>query len=122
MTRVEFSISKSIDRPLSWLAFGLLLETMIFYLHVYLQIAPYYPRAYDQLTYMLATTRILDDFSEHGFVAVVRPFFSPMPTGIIFPLQGALVQLALGTSRAALLSTNLIYFLIAQLCVFFTAR
>jgi hypothetical protein len=122
VARLEFGISKSIDRSLSWLAFGLLLETMIFYLHVYLQIAPYYPRVYDQLTYMLATTRILDDFSERGFVALVRPFFSPMSTGIIFPLQGALVQLALGTSRAALLSTNLIYFIIAQLCVFLTAR
>jgi hypothetical protein len=45
-----------------------------------------------------------------------------MSTGIIYPLQGALLQMALGTSRAALLTTNLIYFLIAQLCVFFTAR
>jgi hypothetical protein len=115
-------MSGPINRPLPWLALGLVLEAVIFYVHVQLQVAPYYPQVYDQLTYMWATTEILDNLSRHGLDALIQPFHQPMPTGITYPLQGALAQLVLGPSRAALLTVNLIYFLAAQFCVFLTVR
>jgi hypothetical protein len=115
-------MSGPVDRPLAWLAFGLVLETIIFYVHVHLQVAPYYPQVFDQLTYMSAATEVLDNLSRHGLTALIQPFLSPMPTGITYPLQGALAQLVLGPSRAALLTVNLIYFLAVQLCVFLTVR
>ena len=119
---MPFSISGPVDRPFLWLASALLLEAIIFYVHVNLQIAPHYPQAFDQLSYMGATTQFLDDLSEHGLAALIQPFLSPMPHGITYPLQGALAQLVLGPSRAALLTVNLIYFLAAQVSVFFTVR
>jgi hypothetical protein len=115
-------MSGPIDRPLIWLAFGLVLEAVVFYVHVQLQVAPYYPQVYDQLTYMWATTEILDNLSRHGLEALIQPFRSPMPTGITYPLQGALAQLVLGPGRAALLTVNLLYFLAAQFCLFLTVR
>ncbi len=115
-------MSGPVDRPLLWLAFGLVLEAIIFYIHVYLQVAPHYPQVYDQLTYMWATIQVLDNLSQHGLTALIQPFLSPMPTGITYPLQGALAQLVLGPSRAALLTVNLIYFLAVQLCLFLTVR
>jgi hypothetical protein len=114
--------SGPLDRPLPWLALTLLLEAIIFYVHVHLQIAPYYPQVFDQLTYMWATTQVLDNLAQHGLAALIPSFVSPMPTGITYPLQGALAQLALGPSRAALLTVNLVYFLAAQLCFFLTIR
>jgi hypothetical protein len=119
---LSLSMSGPVDRPLAWLAIGLVLEAIIFYVHVHLQVAPYYPQVFDQLTYMSATTRLLDNFSRHGFAALIQPFLSPMATGITYPLQGALAQLVLGPSRSALLTVNLIYFLAVQLCLFLTVR
>jgi MFS family permease len=115
-------MSGPIDRPLPWLALALVLEAVIFYVHVQLQVAPYYPQVYDQLTYMWVTTEILDNLSRHGFDALIQPFRQPMPTGITYPLQGALAQLVLGPGRAALLTVNLLYFLAAQFWVFLTVR
>jgi hypothetical protein len=119
---LSLSISGPIDRPLPWLALALVLEAVVFYVHVQLQVAPYYPQVYDQLTYMWVTTEILDNLSRHGLVALIQPFHQPMPTGITYPLQGALAQLVLGPSRAALLTVNLVYFLAAQFCLFLTVR
>lgn len=119
---MSLSISGPVDRPFAWLAFGLALEAIIFYVHVHLQVAPYYPQVFDQLTYMSATTQLLDNFSRHGLAALIQPFLSPMATGITYPLQGALAQLVLGPSRGALLTVNLIYFLAVQLCLFLTVR
>ena len=93
-----------------------------FLCYVHLQVAPYYPQVFDQLSYMSATTQLLDNFSRRGLAALIQPFLSPMPTGITYPLQGALAQLVLGPSRAALLTVNLIYFLAVQLCLFLTVR
>jgi hypothetical protein len=115
-------MSGPVDRPFAWLASGLVLEAIIFYVHVHLQVAPYYPQVFDQLAYMSATTQVLDNLSHHGLAALIQPFLSPMPTGITYPLQGALAQLVLGPGRAALLTVNLVYFLAVQLCVFLTVR
>jgi hypothetical protein len=111
-----------IDRPAPWLAVAFVLEAVAFYIHVQLRVAPYYPQAYDQLTYLSATFNFLDDLSQRGLAAFEQVFFSPLPTGITYPLQGAFAVLALGPSRAALLTPNLIYFLVAQWVMFLTVR
>jgi hypothetical protein len=98
------------------------LEAVVFYIHVQLRVAPYYPQAYDQLTYLSATFNFLDDLSQRGLAAFEQVFVSPLPTGITYPLQGAFAVLAFGPSRAALLTPNLIYFLVAQWVMFLTVR
>jgi hypothetical protein len=98
------------------------LEAVAFYIHVQLRVAPYYPQAYDQLTYLSATFNFLDDLSQRGLAAFEQVFVSPLPTGITYPLQGAFAELAFGPSRAALLTPNLIYFLLAQWVMFLTVR
>jgi hypothetical protein len=119
---LSLGMSGPVDRPLAWLALVLVLEAIIFYVHVHLRVAPYYPQVFDQLTYMWATTEVLDNLSQQGLGALIQPFLSPMATGITYPLQGALAQLVLGPSRAALLTVNLVYFLAVQLCLFLTVR
>lgn len=99
-----------------------MLEAVVFYIHVQLRVAPYYPQAYDQLTYLSATFNFLDDLSQRGLAAFEQVFVSPLPTGITYPLQGAFAVLAFGPSRAALLTPNLIYFLVAQWVMFLTVR
>src|SRR5258708_2315631 len=111
-----------IDRPAPWLAVAFVLEAVAFYIHVQLRVAPYYPQAYDQLSYLSATFNFLDDLSQRGLAAFERVFVSPLPTGITYPLQGAFAGLAFGPSRAALLTPNLIYFLLAQWVMFLTVR
>ena len=111
-----------IDRPAPWLAVAFVLEAVVFYIHVQLRVAPYYPQAYDQLTYLSATFNFLDDLSQRGLAAFEQVFVSPLPTGITYPLQGAFAVLAFGPSRAALLTPNLIYFLVAQWVMFLTVR
>ena len=111
-----------IDRPAPWLAVAFVLEAVAFYIHVQLRVAPYYPQAYDQLTYLSATFNFLDDLSQRGLAAFERVFVSPLPTGITYPLQGAFAGLAFGPSQAALLTPNLIYFLLAQWVMFLTVR
>ena len=117
-----FQNNDPIHRPVTWLVLVSILEAAIFYAHVQLQIAPNYPQVFDQLSYMTATDNIIDDFARRGIVAFAQPFLSPLSTGITYPVQGALAVLALGSSRAALLTVNLIYFLAAQTSLFFTAR
>jgi hypothetical protein len=70
------------DRPVPWLACVLLIEVVIFYVHVQFRIAPYYPQAFDQLRYIGETQDILRNFHSRGLAAVVEPFLSPSPTGI----------------------------------------
>jgi hypothetical protein len=109
-----------LDRPAAWFAGALLVEVAILYAHVRIQIIPYYPQVFDQLNYIGATQDILRDFHSRGLAALAQPFLSPPPTGITYPVQGALAALVFGSSRASLLAVNLIYFLSAQIAVFFT--
>jgi hypothetical protein len=109
-----------LDRPVAWFIAALIVEAVIFYAHVQIQIAPNYPQVFDQLNYMGATQDILRDFHTRGFAALAQPFLSPPPTGITYPVQGALAVLVLGSSRASLLTVNWIYFLAAQTAIFFT--
>jgi hypothetical protein len=109
-----------LDRPVAWLVGALLVEAVIFYAHVQIRVAPNYPQVFDQLYYMGATQDIVRDFHARGFAALARPFLSPAPTGMTYPLQGALVVLVFGSSRASLLTVNLIYFLAAQTAIFLT--
>jgi hypothetical protein len=109
-----------LDRPVAWFAGALLVEVAIFYAHVQIRIAPYYPQVFDQLNYIGATQDILRDFQSRGLAALAQPFLSPPPTGITYPVQGALAAVVFGSGRASLLAVNLIYFLAAQTAIFFT--
>src|SRR4051794_38708239 len=109
-----------LDRPVAWFVAVLAIEAVIFYLHVWIRIAPYYPQAFDQLNYIGVTQDIVTELDAHGISALAWLFRSPPPTGITFPVQGALAVLLFGFSRASLLTVNLAYFLAAQAAIFFT--
>jgi hypothetical protein len=107
-----------IDKPLAWFVAALALEVVDFYVHVQIRVAPNYPQVFDQLTYIGMTQDIVRDFHVRGLAAFVQPLLSPAPTGVTYPIQGALAILALGASRAALLTVNLAYFLALQITTF----
>src|SRR3954454_20097917 len=88
-----------LDRPVAWFVAMLAIEAVIFYLHVWTRIAPYYPQAFDQLSYIGATQDILREFEARGISALAWLVRSPPPTGITFPVQGALAALLFGFSR-----------------------
>ena len=67
----------------------LALEAVVFYVHVQTRIAPNYPQVFDQLNYIGVTQDIVRDFHSRGLAALAQPFLSPAPTGITYPLQGA---------------------------------
>lgn len=108
------------DNPIAWIVAILVLEVAVFYAHVQIRVAPNYPQVFDQLNYISVTQDIVRDFHARGFAALAQPFLFPAPTGITYPLQGALIVLVFGASRAALLTVNLAYFLAAQIVVFLT--
>jgi hypothetical protein len=109
-----------IDKPVAWFVAMLILEVVVFYAHVQIRIAPNYPQVFDQLNYIRVTQDIVRDFHARGIAALAQPFLLPAPTGITYPLQGAVAILVFGASRAALLTVNLAYFLAAQIAVFLT--
>jgi len=118
----------SVDRQTGWTnAVGLLVvlcvEVLMFYFQVSHQIAPYYPRNFDQTEYFLQTYDLLEKFKAEGWRAFATQLLHPAAaTGATFTLQGALLALIGGANRTAMLSLNLLYFLALQLVLFDTVR
>ena len=98
------------------------LEALMFYTQLAGQILPYFPRAFDQAGYSVASYALIDKFHAHGWAAFFRQIVNPGATGMSFILQGALLSLVGGANRGAFASLNLMYFMILQLCLFFSLR
>lgn len=96
-------------------------ETLIFYAQISDQIAPYFPRGYDQISYFVASHRLLQRFFTDGWIIFWHDLRQgQVPTGATFPMQGAVLALFGGANRTGMVSLNLIYFIAAQAMVFAT--
>ena len=98
-------------------------EAVLFFWQVSREIAPFYPRNFDQLSYYLDTYDLIDRFRMSGWSAFVTEFLDPRHAqGVTFVIQGALLSLVGGANRTTLISLNLLYFLALQLVLFHTVR
>jgi hypothetical protein len=86
-----------------------------------LQIAPFYPRSFDQLGFYQEAYSIISDVQSIGWVALFS-HFGDSPTSAIFPLQGALLAFVAGPYRGSILSLNMLYLLAAQAVLFWTVQ
>ena len=106
--------------------FGLTLlfavQALMFYTQLADQILPYYPRAYDQTSYAVATYRLIARFHAEGWSVFLQQFLIPPASGMTFVPQGAILSLVGGQNRGAFNSLNLIYFIALQACLFVTVR
>ncbi len=98
-------------------------EGLVFYAQMTDQIAPFFPKNFDQTGYINYTYRLFDAIRDHGWVSILSEIANP-PTasGTALIVQGAVIAFFGGPNRTALASLNLIYFIILQLVVFQTIR
>ena len=105
------------------LALLFVLEALVFYSQLASRVTPFHPPSFDQVVYMVETYHLIDAFQAHGWSALVERVTRPTsPTGVSFAVQGTLLALVGGPNRTAMLSLNLISFLVLQLAVFTTVR
>ncbi|MCK1736555.1 hypothetical protein IVA79_22010 [Bradyrhizobium sp. 138] len=98
-------------------------EVIAFYTHVHFNVAPFYPPAFDQLSYYLQAYDLIEKTLSNGVAELPKALFeSSNATGTTFALQGALISLIAGASRTTFLTINVIYLVAAQTILFLTVR
>jgi hypothetical protein len=98
-------------------------EALVFYVQMAEQIAPYFPKNFDQTGYINYTYQLFETIRDRGWVSILSEIANPpTATGTALIVQGAVIAFFGGPNRTALASLNLIYFIILQLFVFQTIR
>jgi hypothetical protein len=98
-------------------------EAVVFYVQMVDQIAPFFPKNFDQTSYINYTYRLFETIRDHGWASILSEIAHPStPSGTALIVQGAVIAFFGGPNRTALASLNLIYFIILQLVVFQTIR
>jgi hypothetical protein len=98
-------------------------EALVFYVQMADQIAPFFPKNFDQTGYINYTYQLFEAIRDRGWVSILSEIANP-PTavGTALIVQGAVIAFFGGPNRTALASLNLIYFIILQLVIFQTIR
>jgi hypothetical protein len=113
------------DERWSPLLFGILfaLEISAFFVHIASDVAPFYPPGYDQAVYLTRAYNLAIAVRSEGIERLLDPFLGPFQAnGFLFPVQGALGGMLIGSLRAGALSVNLLAFLGLQVVVFLRFR
>jgi hypothetical protein len=98
-------------------------ESIVFYIQVAANVAPFYPPHHDQTKYLIDAYDLAGAMRDFGFGAGLRrSLTSQGPNGALFPLQGAMLSLFLGIDRAGVLTINLVLFSLLQIVVFWLVR
>src|SRR5262245_40310335 len=101
------------------LAALLAIEALAFYVQLQHQIVSFYPMNFDQTAYINSARMLCATYIGNGWIAFIHAILSlPYATGGGLMAQGALLCIIGGPSRTALLSLNLIYFLVLQFVLF----
>jgi len=104
-----------------WLLLLFTVETVVFYVQMADQIAPFFPMNFDQGGYANYTYQLFEAIRERGWSALGSVITNPpTATGTALIIQGALLSLIGGATRTTLISINLIYFIALQIVVFLT--
>jgi hypothetical protein len=99
------------------------MQSIVFYIQVAINVAPFYPPSWDQAGYLVNAYDLVATMRDFGIGSGLRESLtSGGPNGVLFPLQGALLSLFLGMGRAGVLTVNLVLFLLLQLLVFWLVK
>ncbi|HZP19659.1 MAG TPA: hypothetical protein VFB16_05565 [Bauldia sp.] len=122
--QIRNEIRDSLWRRPIWLLLGLFaIEGIVFYFRAVTAVAPYYPPGYDQVAYLTTAYDLREAIRAGGIGAVLAPIFRPlMPNTALFPLEGALISLALGMPRIGALTVNFLAFCGLQAACFYLFR
>jgi hypothetical protein len=94
-------------------------EFLLFRGFVSREIAPEPPRYHDQSVYLREAYRISRQASEEGLGNAVRAAAGRSgPTGLLFPIEGALLCVIAGPSRLSALTVNILFFSLFQIALF----
>jgi hypothetical protein len=94
-------------------------EFVLFRRFVAREIAPQPPRYHDQSVYLQEAYRIYRQASEEGGGTALRAAVERSgPTGLLFPIEGAVLCLVAGPSRVSALTVNFLLFALLQIAVF----
>ena len=97
----------------------LILEACTFISQAKTRILPTYPPGYDQSGYLTVTYLLVHRaMSNHWVQEISNSLKSPSPSGILFPVEGALMQNFLGTGRLSCLALGFTVFAIFQWALF----
>lgn len=105
--------------------FGILfaLQISAFFVHIAGDVAPFYPPMLDQTAYLTRAYNLAIAVRSEGIERLLDPFLGPFQAnGFLFPVQGAVGGMLIGSPRAGALSVNLLAFLGLQVVVFLTFR
>ena len=102
-----------------FLAFLLGVEFVLFRGFVAREIAPQPPRHHDQSVYLREVYRIHQQASDDGVGTALRAAAERSgPTGLLFPMEGAVLCLVAGPSRVSALTVNFLLFALLEIAVF----
>lgn len=99
----------------------IVLEYLLFRNHVLRELVWGYPQHFDQTLYLSGSYFIYEEFLHHDLQSIFS-FLRNIPQGILLQCEGALFFLLAGASRFSALTINFLYFVAAQLFVFFTLK
>ena len=112
-------------RGLTWAALLLILlaETALFFWKANRDVVRYYPRRFDQATYLSLTYETYERCRNGGFArGVVELAKRGLPNGILLPIEAVTLFQFTGASRLSALSLNLLHFVILAVALFLACR
>src|SRR6516165_11608863 len=101
------------------LLIAFMIEAVIFYRTMIVELAPYFARYSDQTSYYLDSYLLITRAQTEGWHIFLQDLVYPRnATGNGFTLQGAVLGFIFGPSRTVIVTLNLVYFFALQLIVF----
>lgn len=110
---------------LAWTLFAVLLlsQYCLFREYVERELAPVYPRMFDQSGYLASAYGLHDDILEHGLASAgLRAWQLRSPQTLLFQPEAALLMFFTGASRLGALSLGFLHFALLQLVLVATLR
>ncbi|MEO8056163.1 MAG: hypothetical protein ABI768_13475, partial [Acidobacteriota bacterium] len=114
-----------IPRRFTWgaLLLILLVEAVLFFLKASRDVASFFPRRFDQATFLSLTYEAFERCRSVGFVAGIAELVERgIPNGILLPIEAVALFQATGPSRLAALSLNLLHFGVLVVALFLACR
>ena len=114
-----------IPRGFTWGALLLILlaETALFFWKANRDVVRFYPRRFDQATFLSRTYEAFERCRGAGFAAGIAELVKRgIPNGILLPVEAVTLFQATGASRLAALSLNLIHFGVLVVALFLASR
>lgn len=104
-----------------WFSLLALAEYLFFRTYALREIAPYYPFAFDQASYLPISYELYENILHKGLISGIQ-HSTILATGPLFPLQTVFFFFLTSASRLNAITINLIYYVLFQLAVFLTVR